>query len=176
MSREPDCIVGASKGHGSVRLTGRRGERRLARVAPQEGEDWGTTVRAALSAGPDNDRDVARRSRITHRPQSATPSSDWSIGGRDRDALTAEVAGRSPSAAHRRTARRHGPADDPPALIARAYRPFAQACCGRGAGDGSLAAQELTRATPDTRWSGLHLIVVGPTKRKALTCPLPNLS
>ena len=63
----------------------------------QEREDWVTTVRAALSAGPDNDRDVAQRCRITHRPQGATPSSDRPIGGRDRDALTAEVAGRSPS-------------------------------------------------------------------------------
>ena len=32
--REPDDVVGARKGHGPVRLTGRRGERRLARVAP----------------------------------------------------------------------------------------------------------------------------------------------
>jgi hypothetical protein len=32
--RGPDDVVGARKGHGLVRLTGRRGERRLARVAP----------------------------------------------------------------------------------------------------------------------------------------------
>lgn len=33
-ARELDDAVGARKGHGPVRLTGRRGERRLARVAP----------------------------------------------------------------------------------------------------------------------------------------------
>jgi DNA-binding transcriptional LysR family regulator len=31
-AREPDDVVGARNGHGPVRLTGRRGERRLARV------------------------------------------------------------------------------------------------------------------------------------------------
>ena len=33
-AREPDDVVGARRDHGPVRLTGRRGERRLARVAP----------------------------------------------------------------------------------------------------------------------------------------------
>ena len=33
-AHEPDDVVGARKGHGPVRLTGRRGKRRLARVAP----------------------------------------------------------------------------------------------------------------------------------------------
>jgi hypothetical protein len=62
----------------------------------QEREDWVTTIRAALSAGPDNDRDVVQRCRITHRPRGAMPSSDRAIGGRDRHALAAG-AGRPPS-------------------------------------------------------------------------------
>ena len=97
-AREPDVVAGARKGHGPVRLTGRRAERRLARVAPAgEGRTGGRPVRAALSAGPDNDRDVAQRCRITHRPQGAIRTSDRPLCGRDRDTMTADVAGRSPS-------------------------------------------------------------------------------
>jgi quercetin dioxygenase-like cupin family protein len=82
-------------------------------------------------------------------------------------------AGRHP-AAHRRTARRHAAGDHPPALIARAYRPFAQACCGTRADEGSLAAQELTRAIPDTRWARLRLIVVGPNNEKGTDMSLTD--
>ena len=111
----------------------------------QEREDWVTTVRAALSAGPGNARDVVLRFRITHRPQGATPSSDWPIGGRDRDALTAEVPGRSRHpAAHRRTACRHAPADHPPGLIARAYRPVRPSVLRHEGGRRIVTAQELT--------------------------------
>jgi hypothetical protein len=128
----------AMKGHCPVRLTGRRGERRWRESPRQEREDWVTTVRAALSTGPDNDRDVAQRCRITHRPKGATTSSDRPIGARDRDPLTREVGGRSPSGCTPPDRASRCAGDHPSDLIARAYRRFAQPCCGARACDGSL--------------------------------------
>jgi hypothetical protein len=62
-SSAPGTVTARS---GSQRGAGSAGWRESTR---QEREDWVTTVRAALSAGPDDDRDVAQRCRITIAPK-----------------------------------------------------------------------------------------------------------